>query len=124
MIIKEYFPDKELMCPCGCGSMPTKESVERLYALRLLYKKPIPINSGARCVYHNNKVEGRPGSVHLQPILRIGDSKGWGGCAFDLGITDHSIIKLALFCGFNGFGFGKTFIHIDDANRVAFWGYK
>ncbi|MCL2690424.1 MAG: D-Ala-D-Ala carboxypeptidase family metallohydrolase [Chitinispirillia bacterium] len=121
MRIREYFKTRELICRCGCGLMPNDNSIERLYALRILYGKPMIINSAGRCVDHNRAVGGSTGSIHLPAKHRVGASSGWGGAAFDIRVSSRietAVIEaLALKCGFTGFGYGNGFIHIDDAKR-------
>lgn len=121
MLVKEYFPDREISCRCGCGLMPLKKSVERLYALRLALGFPLEINSGARCLTHNKAVGGAVGSVHLPSTSRVGKSREWGGSAFDILETKADkralIVKRALDVGFRGVGIALQFIHIDDAKR-------
>ena len=129
MIVPEYFTDREVSCKCGCGLIAPTDSLYRLYALRLLWGKPIIINSAIRCPAHNKKVGGANGSTHLPASKRNGISRSWGGCGFD--IRTHSpqeqraLESLAIQCGFTGIGEGKTFIHIDDADRptITRWIY-
>ncbi len=115
MIIDEYFTDSELACKCGCGKMPELNSIERLYALRLLWRKPIKINSAARCPSHNLAQGGSVGSAHL-----VG--------AFDIAIPpkyEHSFIWLAMQCGFTGIGIkNNVFVHIDCVHEEpTVWTY-
>ena len=123
MIVREYFPDVELSCRCGCGLLPPARSVDRLYALRLILGEPLCITSAARCWRHNLRVGGGAGSVHLPTDLRHGVSSVWGGGAFDIATDDFTgeqsarIRRVAEACGFRGFGFGGTFLHIDDGQR-------
>ena len=122
MKIPEYFTDKELLCHCGCGLMPPEHSIERLYALRMVLRYPFPISSGARCVTHNRAIKGKQGSIHLPEDLRAGDSKTWGGGAFDILIPQSKqgeFIAYAIACGFTGIGIARDFIHIDDAHRPS-----
>jgi uncharacterized protein YcbK (DUF882 family) len=129
MLVKEFFSDAELKCKCGCGLMPSAGSVERLYALRILYGKPMTVTSAARCKAHNAKVKGASGSTHVPAKDRAGVSSGWGGQGFDIRVSGVrelvEIARLALSCGFRGIGIAETFIHIDDAARpdVTFWDY-
>jgi len=128
MRVPEYFTDGEMSCHCGCGLKPPDDSVERLYALRILLHKPMQISSGARCKKQNAKCGGKPGSIHLPDKLRTGLARTWGGGAFDI-LADASlqieIIAAALKCGFTGFGIADKFIHIDDAQRpkLTMWKY-
>lgn len=128
MKIHEYFADWEISCKCGCRLIAPVESVYRLYALRLLWGKPIIINSAIRCPEHNKRVGGRAGSTHLPPDFRNHVSKGWGGCAFDIQaafLDRRHIESIAIQCGFTGIGEGENFIHIDDAARpnITRWLY-
>lgn len=128
MRVAEYFPDHELACHCGCGLLPIERSVERLYVVRCMLRKPLPISSAARCKVQNAIAGGKVGSIHLMPTLRKGNSAKLGGGAFDI-IAKPSfqaeIYAAALLAGFKGFGFADTFIHIDDADRpdVTIWRY-
>jgi len=116
MKVKEYFTDGEVLCRCGCGMIPDVDSLERLYAIRIILGIPLKVNSGARCQAHNEIVGGTVESFHLQ------------GKAFDLDIKDISmrgiVAELALKCGFTGVGFSKTFLHVDTGHRkVTLWTY-
>lgn len=121
MLLKEYFPDSEMVCPCGCGLMPPRIDVEKLYALRIICDFPLPISSAARCKKHNAAVGGRSGSTHLPAKDRIGESKNWGGQGFDISpLPDYRymiVIENALKVGFKGFGFKSNMLHIDTSNR-------
>jgi uncharacterized protein YcbK (DUF882 family) len=111
MKIPEYFTDNELNCPC-CGEEPDPKAVEKLYAVRLLYNKPIKINSGARCKVHNYAVGGSVNSKHIQ------------GIAFDIVVPERDKVKvlgMAVNCGFNGFGIYDDFMHIDTRDEFTSW---
>ena len=133
MIMPEYLTDKELACRCGCGLMPPKSVVERLYALRATIQSPLYFNGCARCTSHNLRVGGKEGSIHLPDRLRIGDSNGWDGGAADLkrgtwhraGLSRRELIVAAQQVGFTGFGLGVTFMHLDDAQcpNLRIWKY-
>jgi len=116
------------VCRCGCGLLPNRESVERLYIVRMIVKRTMIVSSAARCLKHNKKVKGAQGSIHLLPGIRKGDSAEWGGAAFDI-VADADlqadIYGAALQAGFRGFGFASNFIHIDDAHRprISRWVY-
>ena len=119
MLPKRYFTDKELGCKCGCSLLPPQKSVDRLYALRILLGFPLPVTSGARCKKYNKIVGGKPGSIHLPEK----DRSILGGCGFDIAIPRketnkrNALVEMAKICGFRGFGYAETFIHIDDALR-------
>lgn len=133
MVIREYFTDKELSCNCGCGLLPDQDSVERLYALRVILRAPVYITSAARCPAHNKTVGGTTGSIHLPWHSRAEVSRSWRGAAFDIGkktwdgghITRSQIISEAILLGFTGLGISKDFIHLDDARRpeITVWSY-
>lgn len=112
---REYFRDKEVACKCGCGKFPRQSSLERLVAVRIIYGKPIIINSGARCLQHNVDI----GGVHF--------SKHIIGAAFDIKIHENDwfqLIKIAMDCGFLGFGISRDFLHIDDGRDTGdIWTY-
>lgn len=128
MLPREFFRDEEICCHCGCGLLPPVESLERMYALRTILRFPLVITSSARCKKHNASVGGKRGSIHLPANFRVGISSKWDGCGWDILIKPdkHRIIyDAALVVGFRGFGYAKTFIHIDDAKRpkITEWNY-
>jgi len=114
MILKEYFKNWELECRCGCGLLPDKRSIEKLYALRLIINEKIIITSGARCENYNAAVGGVNNSTHL-----IG--------AFDVEVDKpyrYDLIKAAQSVGFTGIGLDGKFIHIDDKHDTpVVWFY-
>ena len=114
MLLNEYFLDSEIFCPCCCA-MPDRRSTEMLYALRIIYNNPIPINSGRRCKKHNKVVGGVEDSAHL---------KG----AFDCRIPGYRhwiFIKLAMEVGFNGIGVAENYVHIDRHHQYPYvWTYN
>lgn len=121
MLLKEHFPDYELVCRCGCGLMPPMRDVELLYAVRLIVGFPLPLSSAARCPTHNLKVGGRPGSTHLRPEDRTPEAASWGGQGFDISPLPMSrqmiVVKAALSVGFRGYGFKKNMLHLDTSAR-------
>lgn len=117
MLPTEYFTDAELSCRCGCGAMPRQASVDRLYALRIAYGKPIRISSGARCQTHNTTIGGAQESYHI------------AGQAFDIRVPNADegrVISLAMQLGFTGVGiWGDGRVHIDDGHPApgSVWKY-
>lgn len=116
MILKEYFMDSELFCKCGCGLMPDKKSTERLYAMRLIWGRPMTINSGARCKSYNEAIDGSKTSKHIE------------GRAFDIATKPQDewrLIQIAQIVGFSGIGINdNSFIHVDDADgNERVWSY-
>ena len=89
--------------------------MQRLQRLRSNLGRPLRINSGYRCLSHNNAIKGSEKSMHLL------------GRAVDIdavsGNEKHSIVMAAMALGFKGIGVGKTFIHIDDREIPAMWVY-
>jgi hypothetical protein len=131
MKVQEYFSDKELRCGCGCGLMSPKRAVEMLYAVRIIFGKPIIITSAIRCRKHNTNVGGSKNSVHLPWQERAQPAVSSG--AFDIvavnkerhRLYEYDLIKICQAVGFTGIGIkDNTFLHID--NRIdapAVWGY-
>jgi len=116
MKIPELFKDSELTCSCGCGMMPDKRAIEKLYSLRLIYNKPVTITSGARCANYNKRIGGAESSQHTT------------GKAFDLKIPpadEWEVVRIAQSVGFNGIGLNNNvFIHVDDrASKPELWTY-
>ena len=116
MKIPELFKDSELVCPCGCGMLPVQSSTNKLYALRLIYNKPIQITSGARCRNYNKRIGGAESSLHTQ------------GKAFDMAIPpadEWEVVRIAQSVGFKGIGINNNkFIHVDDRDtRPEMWTY-
>lgn len=120
MRLPEFFPDKEIACPC-CGLLPPMRSVEMLYAVRCIVGFPLPVISGARCKRHNLLVGGAPGSTHLPPQDRTPIAREWGGQGFDLSPLPMRlqmiVVKAALSVGFRGFGFRVNMLHMDTSSR-------
>ncbi len=125
----KYFKEKELICKCGCGLMPPPEAIDALEFLREAWGKPLIINSAARCLDDNKRVNGKPSSPHLpakdrkEPMYR---KLGGGGFDIKMDPKDFPAFeKLALKYGFRGFGYGSNFIHIDNMIRpiITRWTY-
>jgi len=79
--------------------------------------KPLIINSAYRDPIHNARIGGAPLSRH-----KVGD-------AFDISTNTTGnrdlfvdiIYQFAKDIGFHGFGFYKTFIHVDNRSRYTEW---
>lgn len=104
----KYFTDKEFRCKCGCGSTITdNDFICLLDKAREKAGIPFVINSGARCIKHNESVGGSYTSSHIS------------GLAVDIAFKDsHScfvILKALYDVGFKriGINFNKSFIHVD-----------
>lgn len=121
----EHFPDKELVCKCGCGMLPAKDFMEKVEALRRSLGFPMQVTSAARCPDHNAKVSGTG---------RTGPHTT--GRAIDLAVSHskaYSVVSSATFMGFTGIGVqqkdNSRFIHLDDLPnapgqpRPTVWSY-
>lgn len=95
--------ERNLYCPC-CGEFYFDVfALDTLQRLRRKVGRPIHINSGHRCALHNARVGGKPRSMHKL-------------IAFDVALSGHRLIDLlnaARKVGFQGFGFYRTFLHLD-----------
>ncbi|MFI2810156.1 D-Ala-D-Ala carboxypeptidase family metallohydrolase [Microbulbifer sp. JSM ZJ756] len=102
--------EPNLACPC-CGEFYLNvAAMDALQAVRDEIKRPIRINSGHRCALHNARVGGAPLSQHKL-------------IAFDLSLAGHDRLALRDACkraGFTGFGYYRTFLHVDPGRR-RFW---
>lgn len=107
------FTPVELACPC-CGEIYGEdlEPVERLQFARETAGVSFKINSAHRCALYNasRRIGGAPLSQH----------KKW---AFDISVRNrdrHAILRSCQRAGFTGFGFYKTFLHV-DCGRARHW---
>jgi zinc D-Ala-D-Ala carboxypeptidase len=108
----QFFTPKEVACR-GTGRLSIScNLMGKLDLLRSRFGSPLNISSAFRSPYHNAKVGGAPRSMHLF------------GLAADIPIVgkDKNLIKrLAKDLGFAGFGYYRTFMHI-DLGRKREWG--
>lgn len=121
-----WFTKQELACKCKDSRCDRKDGpyLEELAALldtvREKYRKPMPVHSGARCLYHEEERDKPKNSKHAHTFLH--------GC--DVGVRTSAeaqeLTAAALECGFGGIGWclwraGKNgrskWVHID-----ARWG--
>jgi len=110
----KHFQPKEMACK-GTGKLAIEPRLlDYLDILRWRFDSPLTVLSAFRSPYHNAKVGGAPFSSHLKAI------------AVDLSIVkqDKKLMEqLAKETGFTGFGYYRTFLHI-DLGRPRFWGMK
>ena len=115
--ITENFKRSEFACGCGCGYDSIDERlVHRLQVIRDYIRQSMIINSGCRCLSHNNNVGGAPSSLHTkgQAVdFWVRDSRG---------IADgHAMARIAQEFGNWSGGFkyydDKLFIHVDIGPR-------
>jgi len=113
-----HFTAKELACRCQthCDGEYFHDPafLDGLEAIRAIIGAPLTINSARRCPLHNAHVGGAPLSMHRQTL------------AVDIAIANHdrrTLARAALSAGFMGFGYGRTFLHIDRRSRQTSWFY-
>ena len=108
----QFFKPEEVACK-GTGKLSINDGfIGKLDLLRSHLGIPLSLSSVFRSPYHNAKVGGAPMSRHL-----IGD-------AVDLSIVNEDKLllkRLAKEVGFTGFGYYRTFLHI-DLGRKREWG--
>lgn len=107
----ENFSPPELASPTSGALLLERDAVARLQAMRTYLGHALRINSAYRDVFDNRRVGGRPASHHRF------------GRAFDIslhGRDRHAVLAAARAAGFTGFGYYRTFLHVDTA-RARFW---
>jgi len=106
------FSPQEVACR-HCGRIIVNEDfLDKVQAMRDAMGHPLIFSSMYRCSVHNAQIGGAPLSMHLL------------GRAGDLPLRDHLRRYLeshAVKAGFTGFGYYKTFLHI-DTGRPRWWG--
>ena len=116
MQISRHFSRKEFTCRCGkCGfNTVDAELISVLEDVRHYFKKPVKINSGARCTAHNMDEGGTPTSQHL--LGRAAD------------IVVESVLPSRVYEYINskypneyGLGCYAEFTHIDTRSNKARW---
>ena len=113
-----HFKLEEFKCPC-CGKVDmNQEFLNKLDKARDIAGIPFEISSGYRCEKHNAEVGGHKRSAHL---------RGYAVDITTFGSRDRLQILSALMeVGFNRFGIGHNFIHVDmDPELVSdvIWTY-
>lgn len=64
--LSKNFRLSEFVCKCGCGlSNVNPDLVTALQKLRDIIGKPVIVNSGLRCIAHNEAVGGSISSQHI-----------------------------------------------------------
>ena len=108
----QWFSPKECACK-GTGKLSISDGlIGKLDILRSHLGRPLSLSSVFRSPYHNAKVSGSPRSMHLF------------GLAADISIINQDkklILTLAKDLGFTGFGYYRTFLHV-DLGRKREWG--
>ena len=114
--MKNYFPDYETECNCGCGSNNVdQEFINKLNLAREFADIPFPMSSVCRCVKHNEHEKGKATSSHIS-------TSGRASCAGDIAVTSSrsrfKILEALIEVGFTRIGIARTFIHVDsDKNK-------
>lgn len=104
-------------CKC-CGVDRVKDRAKAaLLALETAMDLTFTVTSAYRCPRHNKAVGGARSSRHTLACD-----------AFDIlwpnDETRKELIEVAIRCGFNGIGLGKTFVHLDMRPNRMTWTYK
>jgi len=123
--LSDHFTTEEFACHCGCGygSLPEHISVElisKLERIRRMVEQPVHINSGCRCIFHNEEVGGAKNSAHLRGTAADLSINPWSG------FTRYQLLVAAVMAQVHGIGVSNTFIHVDmdkTVPRPAAWGY-
>jgi len=101
----KHFKLEEFACPCCNQCNMDSDFLYMVDKARDIAGVPFKITSGYRCMEHNKSVGGVNNSSHVR------------GFASDIAVTgsrDRYKILMALEkVGFNRFGIGKNFIHVD-----------
>lgn len=108
----------EFTCPCCGENQMVDDTLDMFTMARLDAGVPFVINSGYRCIEHNQEVGGRLNSSHLKG--EAGDIK-----CVDL-FHRYKMIRALMGAGFQRIGIGKTFIHADNDKqkpRCVIWTY-
>ena len=104
------FSRAELSCR-HCGDyIHNPDFLDRLQAMRDRMQNSVRILSAHRCAVHNARVGGAPLSQHL-------------GMAVDVALSNHNRRELVIAAresDFTGFGYYRTFLHL-DMGRPRFW---
>jgi uncharacterized protein YcbK (DUF882 family) len=105
--------------------LPEPDFMQKIEAIRIVFGKPMPISSGARCPAYNKKVSGT-GTTGPHTTGRAIDIAISGADALDL-------LSIALDAGMTGIGVAQKgdlrFLHIDDlpnsptSPRPFIWSY-
>jgi len=115
----EHFKEIELACFCCGRSWVKQQLLDWLEEVRLIYKKPMIIESGCRCPDYNTQVRGVPGSAHITG--EAADVR----CVFAQDRLD--LIEAFIFVGFQRIGLSRNFIHIDISKTLpqkVLWLYE
>jgi hypothetical protein len=138
MYTSKYFAQKEFACKCGCGfgTKPEDIAPDIYFALHILRAKlqiPFKLTSAARCLKHNQSVNGGLRSTHLAGVSGDCTPDFAGKCrAVDVDTIKWSTaqrgeaIAMAHAMGLR-VGIATTFLHFDCESepyyREGVWNY-
>jgi uncharacterized protein YcbK (DUF882 family) len=131
--LSKNFSKSELTCKCGCGLFIKNDQLTSLLQkIRDVAGKPITINSGTRCTYHNKRVGGVTAKTTTPARGAPGgpkDSNHTHGTAADivcpgmtasaLWILIRSLHSKGQLPELAGLGRYDTFCHVDVDPKVA-----
>jgi zinc D-Ala-D-Ala carboxypeptidase len=106
------FTPAELACKGSGELLLDMDALDKLQLVRETLKVPLKINSAFRSPAHNAAEGGSKNSMHTK------------GKAFDIslkGVDPKVLYAAAKAAGFTGFGFYRTFLHV-DTGRAREWG--
>ena len=127
--LSDHFSLHEFACPC-CGFVKIHPRlIIALEKYRTAYGRPIPVESGSRCIAYQYAlyfVLNRERRRHLlAPIAVPRNSKHMEGIAMDprILLTEKDVPMLKA-CGFTGIGIGERRCHLDvREGPFKFWEY-
>ena len=114
--LSNNFSRSEFACKCGCGfDTVDTELITVLQKMRDWFHKPVRINSGCRCVKHNEKEGGVDGSQHT--LGRAADIRIEG--------VPTDIVQYranAIMADHGGIILYDNFVHIDTRSKKVYRG--
>jgi len=117
----QYFSPREFKCPCCGVSWVDPDFIRRLDEVRADVGMPFKVTSGARCCVHNKNVGGAKDSLHLTAQNRA-ESIALCCRAADILVPSSEfrirVISCAIEHGFDRFGIGNGYLHIDTGSLV------
>ena len=112
--MKNYFPDYETECNCGCGENNiSKDFKSKLNKARELAGMPFPMSSVCRCRTHNIAEKGKSTSSHISDTEDEIECKA-GDITTTSSRARFKMLEALIKVGFTRIGIAKTFIHVDD----------
>ena len=122
--LSRNFRRSEFACKCGCGfATADNELIEVLEMVRASFKMPVTINSGCRCLEHNEKVQ-KLNNVDYVPYSS--KTKHMQGIAADIVVEGvEANVVYEFLCNYQpsryGIGNYVKFTHIDVRPTKARW---